>query len=148
MIFDKKTNRYLDWVSLGPLRSSVVLMIGERSPDLLYENKDIVNPLLTDSTINEIKCCISDGMYPGNKGLEFDVDGNFYIYMPKWSMEVFIHEAYHVTINKLKMANISDSDGGEVGARIIEYLYIRFIEGIEKCHFKKIDSIERKRKQK
>ncbi len=116
----------LDYVSLGPLRSSVVLLVGKDSPDLLFDNKTIVNPELTDKTIDEIKCCILDGMYPGNKGLAFEVEGNFYIYMPEWSIEVFLHEAYHVTHSKLSMARISDNDG-EVGARILEYIYLRLV---------------------
>lgn len=116
----------LDYVSLGPLRSSVVLLVGEDSTNLLFDNKTIVNPELTDKTIDEIKCCILDGMYPGNKGLAFEVEGNFYIYMPEWSIEVFLHEAYHVTHSKLSMARISDNDG-EVGARILEYIYLRLV---------------------
>lgn len=119
-------NNFIDWVSLGPLRSSVVLMVGEQSTELLSSHRDIVNPYLTNEKIEDIKCSILDGMYPGNKGVAFECDGNFYIYMPKWSIEVFIHEAYHVVNRKLKMADIGDLNG-EVGARLIEYLYIRLV---------------------
>lgn len=121
-------NNFIDWVSLGPLRSSVVLLVGEQSTNLLTSHRKIVNPNLTNKKIEDIKCSILDGMYPGNKGVAFECDGNFYIYMSEWSTEVFLHEAYHVVNRKLKMADIVDSNG-EVGARLIEYLYIRlFVE--------------------
>jgi len=126
----KTKKSFIDWVGLGPLRSSVVLLIGEESQELLCSKRDIVNPYLTNEDIEEIKCSILDGMYPGNKGLAFEYNGNFYIYMPEWSLEVFIHEAYHVTKQKLTMGNIPDSNG-EVGARLIEYLYIRLVKESE-----------------
>ena len=123
----KKTYGIVDWTGLGPLRSSVVLIVGddlEMLRDWLEHNRRIVNPNLTDQDINDIIVTIDED---GAAGCCFDMRGNYYIYLEKWDEQVFLHEAYHAVRRKLENSKIYDTNG-EVGARLIEFLWMTFVK--------------------
>lgn len=124
----KKTYGFVDWHGLGPLRSSVVLIVGEdlqMIKEWFLYHFDIVNPDLTHQDINDIIVTI-DESGDGN-GCCFEIGGNYYIYLTKWDEQVFLHEAYHAVQQKLHDAKIRD-ENGEVGARLLEYLWIIFVK--------------------
>lgn len=123
----RKTCGIVDWIGLGPLRSSVVLIVGEdleMLKDWLSYHFDIVNPPLTERDINDIIVTIDED---GAAGCCFYMHGNYYIYLEKWDEQVFIHEAYHAVRTKLENSKIHDANG-EVGARLLEFLWMTFVK--------------------
>ena len=59
--------------------------------------------------------------HPGGAlGFTLSHDGDVFIVMPKWSLSVFIHEAYHATQAVLRIIGTQDE---ELGAFFIEWLF-------------------------
>lgn len=142
----KKTYGIVDWIGLGPLRSSVVLIVGDdlvMLRDWLEHNRRIVNPSLTDRDINDIIVTIDED---GAAGCCFDMHGNYYIYLEKWDEQVFLHEAYHAVRMKLENSKIHDTNG-EVGARLIEFLWMTFVKEAGEREKKSVRQIMRGAKE-
>ncbi len=142
----KKTYGIVDWIGLGPLRSSVVLIVGDdlkMIKDWLLFHFDIVNPNLTSQEINDIIVTIDED---GTGGCCFDMRGNYYIYLEKWDEQVFLHEAYHAVRRKLENSKIYDTNG-EVGARLLEFLWMIFVKEADDREKKGIRQILRGAKE-
>ena len=57
---------------------------------------------------------------PNLQGLTWHYEGDVYIYLPKWSTPVFVHEVYHATQAVLRDLDTHDE---ELGAYVQEWIY-------------------------